>query len=56
MHLKDWAKQASITVMLSDVGNGENRFGADWETLIECFDDACLWWDQHDKAFQVILI
>ena len=52
----DWAKQASITVMLSDVGNGENRFGADWETLIECFDDACLWWDQHDKAFQVILI
>ena len=50
-----WAKPASMTVLLCDVGNSEKRFGDDWQTLLEIFDEACVWWGEHDKAFRVAL-
>jgi RNAse (barnase) inhibitor barstar len=50
-----WAKAASITVLLLDAGSAETRFGENWATLLECFDDAILWWDEHGKAFRVVV-
>ena len=50
-----WAKHDSMTLLLSDVGNAEKRYGEDWQTLLEIFDEACVWWGEHDKAFRVVL-
>lgn len=50
-----WAKHESVTLLLSDVGNAEKRYGEDWQTLLEILDEACVWWGEHDKTFRVVL-
>ena len=50
-----WAKHQSTTLLLLDAGNADARFGETWQTLLEIFDEACVWWGEHDKAFRVVL-
>ena len=51
-----WARHDSITLLLLDAGNAETRFGENWQTLLEIFDESCMWWGEHDKTFRVVLV
>jgi len=44
-----------MTVLLLDSSNAATRFGENWQTLLEIFDESCVWWGEHDKAFRVVL-
>ena len=52
----DWAKSGSTTVLVLDAGNAATRFGENWQTLLEIFDESCVWWGEHDKTFRVVLV
>jgi RNAse (barnase) inhibitor barstar len=51
----DWARHDSTTILLSGAGNAEKRFSEDWDTLLEVFDETCVWWGEHNKSFRVVL-
>jgi|GEM_PF-6663165 len=51
----DWARADSITIVLSGSANAARGLKADWQTLIEVFEESCAWWAERGKAFQVIL-
>ena len=50
-----WAKQPSYSVLILDSAAAATRFGSEWDTLLEVFEDACDWWNEHDKTFHVVL-
>jgi RNAse (barnase) inhibitor barstar len=51
----DWAKASGYTITISDSIAAKKRFGEDWETLIDLLEEACEWWGERDKAFNVVL-
>ena len=51
-----WAKSDSTTLLLLDSSNAATRFGENWQTLLEIFDESCVWWGEHDKSFSVVLV
>jgi RNAse (barnase) inhibitor barstar len=51
-----WAKAASYTIIISDSVAAKKRFGEDWDTLIDLLEEACEWWAERDKAFNVVLV
>jgi RNAse (barnase) inhibitor barstar len=52
----DWAKAASYSIVISDSVAAKKRFGEDWDTLIDLLEEACEWWGERDKAFNVVLV
>lgn len=50
-----WIKNDSTTLLLLGAGNADKRYGRDWQTLLEIFDETCVWWGEHDKTFRVVL-
>jgi RNAse (barnase) inhibitor barstar len=53
---EDWAKATSYTIAISDSAAAKKRFGEDWDTLIDLLDEACEWWGEREKAFNVVLV
>jgi RNAse (barnase) inhibitor barstar len=52
----DWAKASGYTIIVTDSAAAKKRFGEDWDTLIDLLDEACEWWGERDKAFNVVLV
>lgn len=52
----NWAKSGSTTVLVLDAGNAATRFGENWQSLLEIFDESCVWWGEHDRTFRVVLV
>lgn len=50
-----WAKRGGYTIIVLDATVAGRRFGDDWNTLTDIFDEACIWWSEHDKPFHVVL-
>jgi RNAse (barnase) inhibitor barstar len=52
----DWAKASGYTILVTDSAAAKKRFGEDWDTLIDLLDEACEWWGEREKAFNVVLV
>ena len=52
---KAWAKRASYTILVLDAAGAAKRLGDEWNTLTATLDEACVWWDEHEKPFHVVL-
>lgn len=50
-----WAKRASYTVVVLDSAAATERFGDDWNTLTDILGETCVWWNEHEKPFHVVL-
>ena len=50
-----WAKSASYTIIVHDSAGAAKRFGEDWDTFIDVLEEACEWWGEREKAFQVVM-
>ncbi len=53
---EDWAKATGYTIIVTDSAAAAKRFGEDWDTLIDLLEEACEWWQERDKAFNVVLV
>ncbi len=51
-----WAKASGYTIIVTDSAAASKRFGEDWDTLIDLLEEACEWWQERDKAFNVVLV
>lgn len=51
----DWARGERVTIVLLGCTAAERALGEHWATLIEVLRDACAWWKDHDKDFDVLL-
>ncbi|TAG75408.1 MAG: barnase inhibitor [Burkholderiales bacterium] len=52
----DWAKASGYSIVIIDSAAAKKRFGEDWDTLIDLLDEASEWWQERDKAFNVVLV
>ncbi len=50
-----WARHASMTLLLAGVGDAEKRYGDDWHELRGILDETCAWWTARNKTFHVVL-
>jgi RNAse (barnase) inhibitor barstar len=52
----DWAKASGYTILVTDSAAAKKRFGEDWDTLIDLLEEACEWWGEREKTFNVVLV
>jgi RNAse (barnase) inhibitor barstar len=52
----DWARASGYTILVTDSVAAKKRFGEDWDTLIDLLEEACEWWGEREKAFNVVLV